>query len=259
MLWLFCSILVGALRASAADTPKPEVLLQQMKAWLEPARSSTRRLAVTVRSAPGNVVEWQAGQARGQLDGASYVLTVLLEPADLRGTALLIRAEPGKPDSEWLYLPYLRRVRRVLPVNEFESFLNTEFTYADMGFVDLQNRKLKLLGEQPLDGTAAYQVQETPADARTFSRIVDWIDKASKRPLKREYYDVANRLWKVETFDNVAAVHDAPTAQRVRMEDVQTGYGSEYRVGQLGYDVQIPKELFDWQQLAKAADSPVWK
>jgi len=169
------------------------------------------------------------------------------------------RVEPHPHGRPRLYLPYLRRVRRVLPVDEFESFLNTEFTYSDMGFINLQNRKLKILGEDPVDGAPAYQVQETLGDARTFTRIVNWIDKASKRPLKRQYYDVANRLWKVETFDDVAAVHGAPTAQRVRMEDVQTGYGSEYRVSQLGYDVQIPKELFDWQQLAKAADSPVWK
>jgi outer membrane lipoprotein-sorting protein len=259
MLPLVASAMLVAPAVSAADTPQPDVLLKQMKAWLEPARPSTRRLTVTVRSSPGNVVEWKAAQARGQVDGASFALTVLLEPADVRGIALLIRAEPGKPNSEWLYLPYLRRVRRVLPVDEFESFLNTEFTYSDMGFINLQNRKLKLLGEDEVNGTPAYEVQETLGDARTFTRIVTWIDKATKRPIKRQYYDVANRLWKVETFDDVAAVHDTPTAQRVRMEDVQTGYGSEYRVSQLGFDVQIPADLFDWQQLAKAADSPVWK
>jgi hypothetical protein len=63
----------------------------------------------------------------------------------------------------------------------------------------------------------------------------------------------------VESFEDVAAIHDVPTAQRMRMEDVQTGYGSEYRVRDLAYGVPIPKELFDWQQLPRAADHPLWK
>jgi hypothetical protein len=214
---------------------------------------------VSVRSAPGNAVAWTAGQARGRVGDSHFALTVLLEPAELRGTALLIQEQQGKPNAQWLYLPYLRRVRRVLPVDEFESFLNTEFTVSDMGFVNLQNRKLALLGGDTVNGREAYKVEEVPDDRRTFTRIVTWLAKGDGQPLKREYYDVANRLWKVQTFEDVATVHDRPTAQRVRIEDAQTGYGSEYRVRDLAYGLPIPKELFDWQQLPKAAEHPVWK
>lgn len=243
---------------AATDAPKPEILLQEMKAGIEPSKPSTRLLTMTVRSAAESV-QWKAAQARGQVDGASFVLTVLLDPADVRGSALLIREEPGKPTSEWLYLPTLRRVRRVVPVDEFESFLNTEFTYADMGFAHLQSRRVKLLGEEPLSAISTYKLQETPDDQRMFSRIVTWLNKTTQQPVKREYYDVANRLWKVETFEDVAVIHDLPTAQHVRIEDVQTGYSSEYRVDRVDYDAPIPKDLFDWQQLSKAAENPIWK
>ena len=248
----------GMSSVALADAPKPETLLQEMKAAIEPSMPSIRQLTVTVRS--GNEsVQWKAAQARAQADGANVVLTVLLDPADVRGTALLMREEPGKTTSEWLYLPMLRRIRRVMPVDEFESFLNTEFTYADMGFVNLQNRKVKLLGEEPLNGIATYKLQETPDDQRLFSRIVTWLNKATQQPLKREYFDVANRLWKVETFDEVAVIHDVPTALQVRIQDVQTGYSSEYHIDSVDYGAAIPKELFDWQQLSNAAASPAWK
>jgi hypothetical protein len=253
------SALLISIAAAAAEAPRPEALLAQMKIWLEPPKPSTRKLAMTVRSSPGDSVEWKAGQARGQVNGSNFVLTVLLEPADVRGTALLVQEHKDKPNSEWLYVPYLRRVRQVLPVYEFESFLNTEFTDSDMGFVNLRDRKVAFLGEETVNGTDTYKVQEVPNNQLTFKRIVTWLDKTTKQPLKREYYDVANRLWKVETFEDVAAIHGAPTAQHVRMQDVQTGYSSDYRVSDLAYDVQIPQELFDWQQLPKAADHPVWK
>lgn len=249
-------LLVTVLPAAAADTP--EALLGRMKTWLEPKQTSTRQLTMTVRTG-AEAVEWTAAQARGSRDGSTFALTVLLAPPDLRGTALLIEERAGQPNREWLYLPYLRRGREVLPVDEFESFLNTEFTYADLGFVNLRERTLKLLGPDTVDGVAAIKVQETPTDRRTFSRIVTWLVPASGQPVKREYYDVADRLWKVETFQDVAAIHEVPTVQRVRMEDVQAGYGSEYRASKIAYGIIIPPELFDPAQLSKAADSPVWK
>lgn len=252
-------VLLASISAAAAEPPKPEALLGQMKSWLEPAVPSTRKLIVSVRSAPGDAVEWKAGQARGRVGDSNFALTVLLEPADLRGTALLIQEQPGKPNSQWLYLPYLRRVRRVLPVDEFESFLNTEFTVSDMGFVNLRNRKVALLGSDSVAGVDAYKVEEVPDDRDTFKRILTWLAKDNGAPLKREYYDVANRLWKVELFEDILPIHDVPTAQRVRIEDTQTSYGSEYRVKDLAYGLPIPKELFDWQQLPKAADHAVWK
>jgi hypothetical protein len=248
-----------ALLAVVAAAETPETLLRQMKAWLEPAKPSTRKLVLTVRSGPGGAVEWTAGQARGTEGDSKFTLTVLLAPADVRGTAVLIREEKAKPNAQWLYLPYLRRVRRVVPLDEFTAFLNTEFTDSDMGFVNLHDRKVTLLGEEAVDGTAAYKLQEVPDDQRTFKRIVTWLAKDTKQPLRREYYDVGNRKWKVESFQDVATIHDTPTAQRVRMEDVQSGYGSEYRVKDLAYGVPVPKELFDWQQLMKAADHQVWK
>ncbi len=252
-------VLVALVARAAPAADSPAAVLQRMKAWLEPAQPSLRRLTVTVRSG-SEVVEWKAGQARTSLDGSQWVLTVLFEPKDLRGIALLIQERPGQPAKEWLYLPYLRRVRQVLPVNEFESFLNTEFTYADLGFVNVTDRGLALLTsvETP-SGLSAVKLEETPRDQRTFSRIVSWVAPDSGRPFKREYYDVGGTLWKTLTFDEVTSIGGVPTAQRARIEDAQTGFSSEYRVTDVRYGVELPAALFDPARLATAADSAAWQ
>src|SRR5690242_12223580 len=102
MLALLCSLLLMLTAGSvaAAEAPKPEVLLRQVKVWLEPAAPSTRKLVVSVRSAPGNTVVWKAGQARGKVGDTNFALTVLLDPPDVRGTALLIAEQEGKPNSQ---------------------------------------------------------------------------------------------------------------------------------------------------------------
>lgn len=256
MLWACSLLILTALPARAGDSPTE--LLQRMKRWLEPAQASTRQLTMRVRTG-SEVAEWTAAQARGTVDGRNYALTVLLTPEDLRGTALLVQEQPNGPDREWLYLPYLRRVREILPVDEFASFLNTEFTYADLGFVEIGDRTVSSAGSDVINGVAVAKVQEVPADKRTFPVIITAIAPATGQPLKREYYDVAHRLWKTETFADVAAVQGVPTAQQVRIDDVQTGYGSEYTVSKVTYGVTIPKELFDPAHLSRAADSPIWK
>lgn len=237
----------------------PEAVLQRMKRWLEPDKASTRRLTMTVQSGT-QVAVWKAGQARAALGGSNWVLTVLLEPKDLRGIALLIQERADQPANEWLYLPYLRRVRRVLPVDEFESFLSTEFTHSDLGFVNTRDRTVAVLTsvETP-SGLSAVKIEEVPRDQRTFSRIVSWIAPDSGRPFKRECYDVGGKLWKVLTFDEVVPIDGVPTAERVRVGDVQSGFSSEYRVAQVRYGVTLPAALFDPARLAKAADSTVWK
>lgn len=248
-----------AIGVAAAAEPTAESVLARMKTWLEPSRSSVRQFTLVVQSAPGTQVEWSGVQARGQIDGTRYALTVLQEPRDVRGVALLIAEQPGQPTREWLYWPYLRRVREVLPVNEFDSFLGTEFTYADLGFANLQNRSVALLGRDTVNGVPALRVEETPDDRRTFSRIVSWVDPETGQPLRREFFDVANRLWKVATFGGVTMVEGVPTARQIRIEDVQTKYASEYRIEAIRYDVEVPPELFDWQQLPAAADHAFWK
>lgn len=253
---MITSLLAAVLALSAADTP--QVLLQRMKSWLEPGQTSTRQMTMLVRSG-GETIEWTAAQARGSRDGVNAVLTVLLAPAALRGTALLVEERAGQPARQWLYAPALRRVREVRPEDALDAFLDTELTYADLGFVSLGDRAPKLLGPDSLDGVAAVKVQETPKDQRTFSRVVTWLMPDTGQPLKREYYDSAARLWKVETFQDVVPIHDVPTAQRVRVEDVQTGFGTELRATRIAYGVPLPPELFDPAQLARAADSPLWK
>ena len=147
-------------------------MVERMKAALEPDRSSTRDI-VMVTHTGGESAQWAARQARKTLKDGNRMLTVLLAPPDVKGIALLIqerRNENG--DRQWLYLPYLRRVREILPLGTFETFLGTDFTTADLGFVDLRQRTFSLLGEEKLGNVQTYKVQEVLKDPRYYSRVV---------------------------------------------------------------------------------------
>ena len=172
---------------------------------------------------------------------------------------LLIREHKDHPDEQWMYLPTIRRVRKLVPVGAYESFLGTDFTLADLGFVNLRDRKFSLLGEETFAGTPAYKVQEVLAGPHYYySRIVSWVAKDTMLPLRRDYYDAANQLWKTELYQDAAVIDGVPTVLRMHMEDRLQDTSTELRVSEVQYDPTIPDELFDAQKLPEASTHPLW-
>jgi outer membrane lipoprotein-sorting protein len=254
LTWLFA---VLALTSSAvAGPPDAATIAQKMKAALEPDHSSTRNVIMLIHS-QGETVQWTARQARKNVADHKRNLTVLEEPADVKGVAVLVEERKDRDTSEqWVYLPPIRRVRKLLGFGAFESFLGTDFTYEDLGFIELNHRAFTLLGEETVAGTPCYKVQEVPQHNFYYARIVSLIAKDSLLPLRREYYDVANNLWKTETFQEVQTVKGIPTPLHIRMEDVQTGTSTELKMSDLHYDVDLPDSLFRPEVLPEVLKHP---
>jgi len=242
--------------AALAGPPDAATIVEKMKAALEPDHSSTRNVIMLIHS-EGETVQWTARQAHKKVGDHKRILTVLEEPADVKGVAVLVEERKDQDTNEqWVYLPPIRRVRKIFGFGAFESFLGTDFTYQDLGFIELNHRSFTLLGEETVAGTSCYKVQEVPKNNFYYSRIVSLIAKDSMLPLRLEYYDVANNLWKTETFQEVQTVKGIPTPLHIRMEDVQTGTSTELKMSELHYDVELPDSLFKPETLPDALKHP---
>jgi hypothetical protein len=78
------------------------------------------------------------------------------------------------------------------------------------------------------------------------------------RPLRRDYYDAANQLWKAELYRDTAVIDGVPIVLRIGMEDEQQDTSTELRVSPVRYDATIPDDLFDPQRLPQASQHPLW-
>ena len=186
------------------------------------------------------------------------MVVALLAPKSMRGAAYLIEEPRNKPALLWVYLPALLRLRELLPVDAYEHFLGTDFTYADLGFVRL-HENYKLLGEEEHDGVRAYKVEEqVPKERAYYSRLITWVATDSMLPLERDYYDVDGKLWKRELFDEVSVIDGIPTPLRIRMQDLQAKTSTELDVSEVRYDVDIPDSVFDPEHLPELAEHPLW-
>ncbi len=252
-------LILGALTATArAEPPDARAVVAGMKSVLEPTRPSIRKLTMRVSGGGlGETSEVVLGQARGTVGTERRTLNVVLAPESLRGTAFLVQDDGAASDVQWLYIPAIGRVRQLVSPEAYSAFLNSDFTYADLGFVDTGAR-YRLLGTKTYDGTRALEIEGLPKQSWYYGRTVTSVASDSGRPLERKLYDPAKRLWKVERWGGTSAVDGVPTVLRVSMEDLQAKTRTDIDVSAVRYDVPVPEALLEPAQLSKAASSPLW-
>lgn len=124
-------------------------------------------------------------------------LIVFDQPKDVEGTALLTFTHKAADDDRWLYLPALKRVKRIASNNKSGPFMGSEFAYEDLGSQEVEKYTYKYLRDEILEGQDCHVYERYPADANSgYTRMIVWTDKAEYRPLKLEYYDRKQSLLK---------------------------------------------------------------
>jgi hypothetical protein len=249
-------LVVSTVASAGAAAPDAKSLVAKMRSAIEPAKPGVRRMTLTL-SQQGETVQVTMGEARKQVGGSPRILLVTLAPANAVGTAYLVQHGGAGQDTAWFYLPYVRRVRKLVSPEAYSAFLNSDFTYADLGFVDT-GATYTLLGEGSENGKMTYRIQGVPKETWYYARWVTTIDAESGMPLSREIYDSANVLWKRQRFEPPTVVDGVPLPSAVSMEDLQAKSRTDIRMTGADYDIDLPDALFEPAQLPAAAGSPVW-
>ncbi len=135
-------------------------------------------------------------------DDGDMSLTVFNSPPDVRGTALLTYSHRVADDDQWLYLPALKRVKRISAHNKSGAFMGSEFAYEDLGSFEIEKYDYDYRGEELLAGQKCFVVIRFPKDTKNsgYSRIISWLDESTYRTWKEEYYDRLGRLLKTLTL-----------------------------------------------------------
>jgi len=248
----------GTCAPASAAPPDAAVIVHRMKDALEPDRASLRKIVMDINTGE-DMVEWTARQARKTLPTGKQMLTVMMSPKDVQGIALLVSERKHEAhDAQWFYIPAIRRIRKILPVMANEDFMGTDFTFANLGLVNLRDRAFVFLGEGKVGDTDCYKVQETPKHQFRYARIVDWVAEDTMLPLRREYYDLANQLWRTEEVKDWSVIDGTPTILKLLISDDQVGTSTTMTTSDVQYDVPVPNELFDWERLRVVAQHEIW-
>ena len=117
-------------------------------------------------------------------------LFVFDRPRDVKGSALLIHAHKEEADDQWLYLPALKRVKRISSSNRSGSFMGSEFAYEDMSAAEVEKFTYRHLRDEPCGDSTCTVSERIPKDRKSgYSRQLVWRDRDEFRVRKVEYYD----------------------------------------------------------------------
>lgn len=128
-------------------------------------------------------------------------LSVFDEPADVKGTALLTFTHKVGEDDQWLFLPALKRVKRIASTNKSGPFMGSEFAYEDVASQEVEKYTYKYLRDETYEGMPSFVIERYPVDKNSgYIRQQVWIDQAEYRPWKIDFYDRKDSLLKTLTF-----------------------------------------------------------
>ena len=154
-----------------------------------------------------------------------WSLVIFDTPRDVRGTAFLTYTHITEPDDQWLYLPSLKRVKRISSKNKSGPFMGSEFAYEDMASQEVGKYTYKYLRDETINGVDCFVIERYPAYKHSgYTRQVGWINKAEYRPEKIVFYDRKNSLLKTLVYSGYNKYLDQFwRADVLTMENHQTG------------------------------------
>ena len=124
-------------------------------------------------------------------------MSIFDEPADVKGTAMLTFSHGLEPDDQWLYLPALKRVKRIASKNKSGPFMGSEFAFEDLGSQEVEKYNYKYLRDEACGEWQCTVTERTPAYKYSgYSKQLVWLDKEAYRVVKVEFYDRKNDLLK---------------------------------------------------------------
>jgi len=142
-------------------------------------------------------------------DVGDQSLIVFDTPRDIEGTALLSHAKILDPDDQWLYLPALKRVKRISSVNKSGPFVGSEFAFEDFTALELNKYTYLYVREEACGGMTCDVVERKPRYEHSgYTRQLSWIDQTDYQTRKVEFFDRRGELLKTLTMSDYRKYQD---------------------------------------------------
>ena len=181
-------------------------------------------------------------------------LIVFDRPRDVKGTAFLSFTHATQPDDQWLYLPALKRVKRISSSNKSGPFMGSEFAYEDIASQEVKKYSYKFIRDDKFQDKDVFVFERYPLYKNSgYTRQVVWLDKAMYQPWKIEFYDRRNSLMKTLVyFDYKQYLGKYWRADRMEMVNKQNGKSTVLTWNEYKFSNGLTTRDFDKNSLKRA-------
>lgn len=181
-----------------------------------------------------------------------------LAPADVRGTAFLSWNPNEGEGTQWIYIPALRKVRRIASSRRGDYFMGTDFTYEDLGEWKVEDFHHKLIGEEVVDGHKCFVVESVPKRKSIYGRKVLWVRQDIWMIVRADFYDKKGRFVKRMTVPRIEKVNGIWTAMELQMDNKRKKHKTILLIEDVKYNTGIPDDMFTKRAMIKGEGLRDW-
>lgn len=251
-------VMVFCLTTFAQDDPQ-QIMQKSQDAMTLAGSESISTLVINDGKGNKRVRKFSSAQKTDAVKKVTKTVMRFLEPADVKGTGILTLDYDDKDDDMWLYMPALRKVRRIVSREKTKSFMGSEFANADITKPLITDYSYTMLGSEKIGDAACWKIAMTPvskeiATASGYSKKVGWIGKADYVTRKTEFYDKNGTLMKVMTTEKVTLLDEKNKKYQpvdITMTNEQNGRSSRFVIEKVVFNPKVKEEYFTTEYLQK--------
>ena len=191
----------------------------------------------------------------------TLALSFFLSPADVKNTGFLTYDydESGKDDDQWLYLPALRKTKRIASDDKSGSFMGSDFNFSDMTEPDLEDYDFTLMKETKVDGKMTWQIQSVPrskaiADETGYKKSITWVRQDNYMVVRMIRWINKSRKLKYIQFKKIEQIEGiwvATQLQAVTKEGKRTTHATIININNIKFNQPLKESYFSVRQLEK--------
>ncbi|MBQ0720898.1 MAG: outer membrane lipoprotein-sorting protein [Gammaproteobacteria bacterium] len=214
----------------------------------------SRKLSIEMRDRRGKTRQRETMSYRKYYAEEKRTVIFYLAPKNIKDTAFLTYdyIAPEREDNQWLYLPALRKVKRISASDRGDYFLGTDMTYEDIKLetrVSTADFSFQTLGSCDADGKPGLQIDGTPRTADIarelgYSKTLSCVDSEIWMVRKSQFWDIKGKLLKTITISNIEQIQGIWTQQKIDVENHKTGHSTSLVFSAVDYQSAVPDDLF---------------
>jgi len=251
--FVFCTLLNAHVSVAADD--EALAIAKERKARDTGWHASEAEVSMLLKNAQGQEATRELSiKSLEVTNDGDKALTVFNSPRDVAGTAFLSFSHIATADEQWIYLPALKRVKRISSKNKSGPFVGSEFAFEDMTSYEVEKFSYTLLGEDNVNGEDCYVLKQTPVyefSGYSFQKV--WIDKAHFRVQKIEFYDKKEALLKTLVAKEYT-LYEGKFWRPLKTEvkNAQTGKATYLITHSITFDTDLTSKDFNKNSLKRA-------
>ncbi|GAB1415478.1 outer membrane lipoprotein-sorting protein [Paludibacter sp.] len=240
------TVLLSIMGVGTAMSQKTGLQVMQMVYELPSGKDIQAELSMVLTNKQGEKRVRELKQYIAEDAGMEKKIMFFLSPADVKGTSFMNWSyNTGKEDDQWIYLPALKRTKRISSGSKGDYFMGSDFTFDDLSQRHPDQDTHQLLREETVDGKVCYVVESKPkASGHMYSKTISWVIKDNYVGLKREFYDANGKLLKTLSVKNYQKINGIWVIMETEMKNVQKNHSTTISLRNVKINEGVPVSKF---------------